>query len=76
MEEPTTLTIPSVRIPLCFASRSAARLSAVSPDWLTMTTRPSGSKIGFLYRNSDASSTRTGILVRSSITYWAAIPTW
>ena len=32
MEDPTTLTIPRVRMPLCFASLSAARLSAVSPD--------------------------------------------
>ena len=30
----TTLTIETVCAPLLFASRSAARVSAVSPDWL------------------------------------------
>lgn len=38
MDEPTTLTIASVFTPRAFASRSAARLSAVSPDWLMTTT--------------------------------------
>ena len=33
------LTIPSVRIPFSLHLRSAARLSAVSPDWLMITAR-------------------------------------
>ena len=70
-----TFTIPSVFIPMLFASRSAARLSAVSPDWLIIITRSSLSNIGFLYLNSDASSTLTGILAISSMTYCATMPT-
>ena len=38
MVEPTTFTTASVRAPRRFASRRAANVSAVSPDWeITMT---------------------------------------
>ena len=36
MEEPTTLTMDNIRAPRRFASRKAASVSAVSPDWLMM----------------------------------------
>src|SRR2546422_2922696 len=36
---PTTFTSPRVRAPRRFASRSAASVSAVSPDWEMPTTR-------------------------------------
>ena len=68
--------MPSVLSPLSLASLNAARLSAVSPDWLITITSPLGSNKGFLYLNSEASSTLTGILARSSITYCATTPTW
>ncbi len=58
-----------------FASRIAANVSAVSPDWLITRTRTSSSIIGSLYRNSDAKSTSTGIRVIFSNTYFATIPT-
>jgi len=35
--EPTTLTTPSASAPFSFASRKAASVSAVSPDWLMAT---------------------------------------
>ena len=47
MELPTTLTIPSTLAPIFFASRRAARVSAVSPDWLITITNVCSSKIGF-----------------------------
>jgi hypothetical protein len=34
---PTTLQIEMLRAPPCFASRSAASVSAVSPDWVMTT---------------------------------------
>ena len=37
--EPMTLQIASVGEPLCFASRCAAIVSAVSPDWLMQTVK-------------------------------------
>ena len=56
-------------MPFSLASLRAARLSAVSPDWLMIITRLSLTRVIFLYLNSDASSTLTGIDVKSSITY-------
>ena len=44
--EPTTLQIARVFAPLCFASRCAASVSAVSPDWLTRMTSCSGPTMG------------------------------
>ena len=46
IELPTTLTMPRVLTPLSLASRSAARESAVSPDWLMMMTRSFCAKMG------------------------------
>ena len=41
MEEPTTLTMDRMRAPRFLASRRAAMVSSVSPDWLmTMTRSP------------------------------------
>ncbi len=59
--EPGTFTIPSVNIPLCFASRSAARVSAVSPDCDMTRSTESLFQNCLLYRNSLAISTRHGI---------------
>ena len=42
-------------------------MSAVSPDWLTKIHNVFSSIIGFLYLNSDAIATSTGILAKSSI---------
>ena len=39
---PTALTIPSVRAPASFALLIAARVSAVSPDWLRASTVDAG----------------------------------
>ena len=61
-----TFTIPMVRQPRRRASRSAARVSAVSPDWLIPSTRVSGVRTAFRYLNSDAYSTVTGIRASSS----------
>ena len=44
--EPMTLQIASVGEPLIFASRCAARVSAVSPDWLMQTVSVFESRIG------------------------------
>ena len=52
----------------------AAKVSAVSPDWDIAITISLEVIIGFLYLNSDAYSTSTGILVNSSITYSATNP--
>ena len=38
MEEPITFTMPSVRMRRSLHRRSAARESAVSPDWVMVTT--------------------------------------
>ena len=43
----------------------AAKVSAVSPDWDIAITISLEVIIGFLYLNSDAYSTSTGILVNS-----------
>jgi hypothetical protein len=53
----TTLTRPMVWQPFSLASRSAARVSAVSPDWEITITMSSGPMMGSRYRNSDAYST-------------------
>ena len=44
--DPTTLTSPSSRAPLRSASRIAATVSAVSPDWLMASTRGAGADVG------------------------------
>ena len=75
MEEPTTFTTANVGTPMALAARRAAKLSAVSPDWEMTITRDPGPSSRFRYRNSLASSTRTGTSAMSSITYWAAMPT-
>ena len=46
MVEPTTLQIAETIAPLAVASRTAAKVSAVSPDWLIGMTRVLGSMIG------------------------------
>ena len=43
---PTTLTMDKMRQPLLFAIRRAAKVSAVSPDWLMIITRVLSSKMG------------------------------
>ena len=43
---PTTLTMDKMRQPLLLAMRRAAKVSAVSPDWLMMMTRVLSSKMG------------------------------
>ena len=46
MELPTTFTMPSTEKPRFFASRRAARESAVSPDWLITITMAPSSRMG------------------------------
>ena len=55
--------------PFSFASFIAASVSAVSPLWLTATTMSSLKITGFLYLNSLAYSTSTGIWQASSMKY-------
>ena len=43
---PTTLTMDKMRQPLLLAMRRAAKVSAVSPDWLMMMTNVLSSKMG------------------------------
>ena len=45
--DPTTLQIPRTRAPFRLASRIAASVSAVSPDWLIAMTSVPGGRIGF-----------------------------
>ena len=76
MELPTTLTMASVRAPRRLASRMAAMVSRVSPDWLITTTRLCSSTSGSLYRNSEARSTCTGRRSSRSQLYLLTMPTW
>ena len=69
MDEPTTLQIPNTHAPAFFAILIAASVSAVSPDWDIAITISSGLIIGLRYLNSEAYSTSTGILAKSSIIY-------
>ena len=46
MVEPTTLHKAATTAPFCLASRTAARVSAVSPDWLMASTKVEGLMIG------------------------------
>ena len=53
-----------------------ARVSAVSPDWLTATKSQFFLKCIGRYLNSEAISTSTGILAKCSITYLATKAAW
>ena len=74
MDEPTTLQIPKTNAPLDFANFIAARVSAVSPDCEIAITISLSLIIGLRYLNSEAYSTSTGILVKSSKRYSATKP--
>ena len=74
IDDPTTLQIPNTKAPLFFASFIAARVSAVSPDCEIAITTSLFPITGFLYLNSDAYSTSTGILAKSSKIYSATNP--
>ena len=76
MEEPTTLTMDRIFAPSRLASRSAAMVSSVSPDWLMTTTRVCSSTMGSMYRNSDARATSTGTRRIRSRLYLPTMPTW
>ena len=76
MEEPTTFTTASVRPPRRLASRMAAMVSSVSPDWLMTMTRDFSSTSGSQYRNSEASITSTGRRVSRSQLYLLTMATW
>ena len=66
IELPTTLTTPKVLEPTDLAFSNAAKVSAVSPDWLITITVELAVTAVFLYLNSDAYSTFTGISIKSS----------
>ncbi len=74
MLDPTTLQTPNTWAPCSFASRMAAKVSAVSPDCEMAMTTSSGRMMGFLYRNSEAYSTSTGMRAKSSKRYSATRP--
>ena len=74
IEEPTTLQTPKTKAPFSLANFIAAKVSAVSPDCEIAITTSLLEIIGFLYLNSEAYSTSTGILANSSITYSATNP--
>ena len=76
MVEPTTLTMDKIRAPSRLASRMAARVSMVSPDWLMTNARVCLVTMGAQYRNSEARVTSTGMRSSRSKMYLAAIPTW
>ena len=76
MEEPTTLTRDRTGAPSRRASRRAAMVSSVSPDWLMTMTRVRSSTMGSIYRNSELRFTSTGLRVRRSRWYFPATPTW
>ena len=67
--DPTTLQTPNTKAPFDFASLIAANVSAVSPDCEMAMTTSVSLITGFLYLNSDAYSTSTGILAKSSKIY-------
>ena len=75
MELPTTLTMDRVRAPSRLASRRAAIVSRVSPDWLMTMTKVFSSTMGEQYRNSEASATSTGLRSSFSSTYFPTMPT-
>ena len=62
--DPTTLQIETILAPFLLASRAAARVSAVSPDWLTAITSVSLEISGLRYLNSEEWSTHTGTRAR------------
>ena len=62
-----TLHIDITLAPFLFASFTAARVSAVSPDWDMAITSVFLSARGFLYLNSEPRSTSVGILQNSSM---------
>ena len=72
MEEPTTLTMDRMRAPRFLASRRAAMVSRVSPDWLMTMTRSPSPTMGSAYRNSEARHTST---LRRSIRSRLYLPT-
>ena len=74
MEDPTTLQTPKTKAPLDFANLMAASVSAVSPDCEMAMMTSFSVMIGFLYLNSEAYSTSTGILAKSSKMYSATKP--
>ena len=76
MEEPTTLTMASTLAPSRLASRRAAMVSRVSPDWLMTITRVWASTMGSMYRNSEARATSTGLRSSRSRWYFPTMPTW
>ena len=76
MVEPTTFTTDRTRAPLRLASRRAARVSMVSPDWLMTSARVRLLTMGSQYRNSEARATSTGLRSSFSRMYLAATPTW
>ena len=69
-----TLTTPAIVWPSALAWRSAASVSAVSPDWLMNSASPPSSITGSRYRNSDATSRSTGTRANCSNQYLATIP--
>lgn len=76
MDEPTTLTIPTVKAPRSRQYLSAIRESAVSPDCETKTQVSSRKTGASLSRKSEASSTEIGISVNSSKTPRTAMQEW
>src|SRR5512136_916388 len=73
-EDPTTFVRATAGQFRDFAARTAQRVSAVSPDWVTA--RTGFRDGGTAYLNSDACSTRTGIPAHSSRRYFAMSPAW
>ena len=69
IDDPTTLQIPYKKAPFSLAIFIAASVSAVSPDCDIGITMSPLLIIGFLYLNSEAYSTSTGILSNSSKKY-------
>ena len=74
IELPITLEIARVVAPHFLANLSAPMVSAVSPDWLINIASVCESTNGFLYLNSEAISTSTGILHKFSKMFLTANP--
>ena len=70
---PTALQTATTAAPLALAACTAPRVSAVSPDCESATTKVSGPTCGSRYRNSEPMSASAGTPARRSI-IWR--PTW
>ena len=73
---PTTFVTAKVLAPTSLAALSTAKVSAVSPDWLTEIINALSVINGALSLNSEAISTSTGIFACFYLTTFPINPAW